>query len=88
MIHRRRCWHNSRASGCFEADAATGMGPAARKGEAILTDEDDASEYISLLDGDCIVTGDITPHLAPAGETLFARHKSPEEDGRVFRLSL
>ena len=52
----------------IEADPSTGLGPAARKGEAILTAEHDDAEYISLLDGDCIVTGDITPYLTPPGK--------------------
>lgn len=67
-----------------EADASTGLGPAARKGEAILTAENDDSEYISLLDGDCIATGDITRHLTPPGQTLYARLKTPDEDDGVF----
>ena len=67
-----------------EADASTGLGPAARKGEAILTAENDDSEYISLLDGDCIATGDITRHLTPSGQTLYARMKTPDEDRGVF----
>jgi hypothetical protein len=67
-----------------EADASSNLGPAARKGEAILTAADDGGDYVTLLDGDCIVTGDITPYLNPGGETLFARLKSPAEDGHVF----
>jgi hypothetical protein len=67
-----------------EADAASKLGPAARKGEAILLAETDQGSYVTLLDGDCIVTGDITPYLSPAGETLFARLKSPAEDAQVF----
>jgi hypothetical protein len=68
----------------YEADPASNLGPAARKGEAILTAEGNGSEYVTLLDGDCIVTGDITPYLSPDGEALFARQKSPAEDARVF----
>jgi hypothetical protein len=68
----------------YEADPSSKMGPAARKGEAILTAEDDDGDYVTLLDGDCIVTGDITPYLSPPGDTLFARLKSPAEDARVF----
>jgi hypothetical protein len=68
----------------YEADPSSKLGPAARKGEAILTAEDNDSDYVTLLDGDCIVTGDITPYLSPKGECLFARLKSPDEDARVF----
>jgi hypothetical protein len=68
----------------YEADPLSTLGPAARKGEAILTAEAGGSDYVTLLDGDCIVTGDITPDLTPGGDALFARLKSPDEDGRVF----
>src|SRR5438093_7492518 len=43
----------------IEADPANKRGPATRKGEAMLTAEGDDSEYIALLDGDCIATGDL-----------------------------
>lgn len=71
----------------IEADPSNPRGPACRKGEAILAAAaiDPTVDYISLLDGDCVVTGDISDYLTPAGETIFARLKTPDEDGGVFR---
>jgi len=71
----------------IEADPNNPRGPACRKGEAILAaaEVDPEVSYISLLDGDCVVTGDISDYLIPPGETIFARLKTPEEDGGVFR---
>ncbi len=70
-----------------EADPSNPRGPACRKGEAILAaaEIDPQADYISLLDGDCVVTGDISKYLTPAGETIFGRLKTPDEDGGVFR---
>ena len=68
------------------ADPANSRGPTCRKGEAILAAarvSPDAT-HISLLDGDTLATGDITEYLCPEGETLFARWKTPEEDGQIF----
>lgn len=70
----------------IEADKNNPRGPACRKGEAILAaaEIDPETTYISLLDGDSLVTGDITRYLTPDGETLFPRIKTREEDGGVF----
>ena len=69
-----------------EATRDNPRGPACRKGEAIiaaarLTPE---ATHITLLDGDTLATGDLTDYLCPEGETLFARWKTPEEDGKIF----
>ncbi|MDP8220216.1 MAG: hypothetical protein P9X26_02650 [Candidatus Stygibacter frigidus] len=58
--------------------------PVTRKVEAILLTANDDSDYVTLFDGDCLVTGDITPYLTPEGSGLFSRIKTPEEDGMVF----
>ena len=69
-----------------EADPTNPRGPACRKGEAILAAADLTPEatHITLLDGDTLATGDITDYLCPEGETLFARWKTREEDGKIF----
>jgi hypothetical protein len=67
----------------FDADPTNTRNPCTRKGEAILLAEHDDSEYITLLDGDSILTGDITPYLSP-GECLSTRIKTPEEDAALF----
>jgi hypothetical protein len=66
------------------ADLSNTRNPATRKGEALLLAENDDSAYVTLTDGDCLVTGDISPYLTPEGSGFFARMKSPEEDGIVF----
>ncbi len=68
----------------FEADMSHARNPVARKGEAILTAEGDGSDYVTLLDGDSIVTGDITRNIRPPGKVLSTRIKSYEEDADVF----
>lgn len=70
----------------IEATRDNPRGPACRKGEAILAAAQITPEatHISLFDGDTLATGDITDHLCPDGETLFARWKTPDEDGRIF----
>jgi hypothetical protein len=70
----------------IEAAKNNPRGPACRKGEAILAAAEVTPEatHITLLDGDTLVTGDITDYLCPDGETLFARWKTPEEDGKIF----
>jgi hypothetical protein len=68
----------------FDADLSNKRNPTTRKGEAILTAENDGSEYITLLDGDCIVTGDITLYLTLEDKALYVRFKSKKEDGMVF----
>jgi len=69
-----------------EASRANPRGPACRKGEAILAASQLTPEasHITLLDGDTLATGDITDYLCPDGETLFARWKTPAEDGQIF----
>ncbi len=56
-----------------------------RKAEAILSARDHDSEFITLLDGDCIATGDITPYLTPDRPGIMSRLKSTAEDAGVFR---
>ncbi len=70
----------------IEASRANSRGPTCRKGEAILEAARISPEatHISLFDGDTLATGDITKYLCPAGETLFGRWKTPEEDGQIF----
>lgn len=66
------------------ADLSNKRNPTTRKGEALLLAADGDSDYVTLLDGDCLATGDISPYLTPEGSGLFARMKTPEEDGAVF----
>ncbi len=68
----------------FDADLDNHRNPTTRKAEAILTAKDGGYEMISLFDGDCIVTGDITPFFRQDEPSLSARFKSPKEDGWVF----
>lgn len=68
----------------FDADLTNLRNPTTRKAEAILTAEHHEVELISLFDGDCIVTGDITPFFKQELKSLSARFKSPKEDGWVF----
>lgn len=67
----------------FDGDPANTRNPATRKAEAILTAENDGVSYVTLLDGDGLVTGDITPYLSP-GEGFSSRMKSPAEEERNF----
>jgi hypothetical protein len=69
-----------------EAAKDNPRGPACRKGEAIVAASRITPEatHVTLLDGDTLATGDITEYLCPDGETLFARWKTPEEDGKIF----
>ncbi len=66
------------------ADQTNQRNPTTRKGEAILLAAQDDSDYITLLDGDCLVTGDITQYLAPEKSGLYVRIRPPEEDGAVY----
>ena len=68
----------------FAGDPSNKRNPASRKAEAMLLAENDDIDSISLLDGDCIVTGDITPYLVRHTDGISARKKSKEEDGVVF----
>lgn len=68
----------------FEADPANTRGPATRKGEAMLTAEGDDTDYIALLDGDCIATGDLTPFLEAGEEAIFARSRLADEEADIF----
>lgn len=68
----------------FDADLTNTRNPATRKAEAILLAADDAVETISLLDGDCIATGDITKYLTKDVHGLSVRAKSRDEDGVNF----
>ena len=68
----------------FDADLANPRNPATRKGEAILTAAGTDAEFITLLDGDCLATGNITPYLSPPEPAFYARHKAPAEDARML----
>jgi len=67
----------------FDADLSNTRNPSTRKAEALLTAEKDRVEYVTLLDGDGLVMGDITPYISP-GKVLSTRVKSDEEDASVF----
>lgn len=54
------------------------------KGEALLTARECSEPWIALLDGDCLVTGDITPYLQPGQPGLYVRERSPAEDNKIF----
>lgn len=68
----------------FDADLSNKRNPTTRKAEAILTVTNKDIKLISLFDGDCIVTGDITHLLKQDTPSLSARFKSRKEDGWVF----
>jgi hypothetical protein len=68
----------------FDGDPNNKRNPATRKAEAILTAESQEVDYVTLLDGDGLVTGDITPYLSP-GEGFSSRTKSPMEEETNFR---
>ncbi len=68
----------------FDADTSVERHPAARKAEAILTASASGSDFISLLDGDCIVTGNISRHLVHAKPGIYSRHKSEAEDAQNY----
>jgi hypothetical protein len=55
------------------------------KRDAILAAKSDNSDYIALLDGDCIVTGDITPYLTPDTPGLYLRIRSAAENTKAFK---
>ena len=67
-----------------DADPELPLVPCARKAEAILTAKDEETDFITLLDGDCIVTGDVSPYLAYDAPGLYARFRLPDEDSMVF----
>jgi len=54
------------------------------KREAILSAKDDDSDFVVLLDGDCIATGDITPWLVPDKAGIYLRIRSAAEDAMIF----
>lgn len=56
-----------------------------RKAEAILCGSARGSDFITLLDGDSIATGDITQWLNPPEPGILTRRKTPDEDTAVFR---
>ncbi len=68
----------------YDADPSNKRGAFSRKAEAILLAAKDDVQTISLLDGDCIVTGDISPYLTKDVEGFSTRHKSMKEDGEIF----
>lgn len=69
-----------------ESLATDDRNPCTLKGEAILAAEADEAEYITLLDGDCVVTGDISQYLSSAQAGLCTRQKSPDEIANIYRL--
>jgi len=54
------------------------------KKEAVFLSKEDKSENIALLDGDCIVTGDITKYINPEKVAMFVRTRDAEEDKMIF----
>ena len=68
----------------FDADLSNRRNACTRKGEALLTARNDATEYIALLDGDVLAIGDVTPYLAPGEKALYVRTREPIEDACVF----
>ncbi len=67
------------------ADLSLPLSPAARKGEALLlAARSTGSEYLTLLDSDCVVTGDISAYLTYSQPGLYGRVKSKREDSLVF----
>lgn len=68
----------------FDADLSNMRNPTTRKGEAILTAEGDGAAYITLLDADSVVTGDITPYLSVKDADMAVYWKLPEDDGACF----
>lgn len=67
-----------------EADPGNQGNAATRKAEAILSARDHDCDFITLLDGDCIATGDISEYLSPDQSGIMSRPKTPKEDGAVF----
>lgn len=56
------------------------------KGEALLSAETCREPWIALLDGDCVLTGDITPYLQPGPPGIYLRERSCREDAKIFRF--
>lgn len=69
----------------IDGETSNSGNAATRKAEAILSARDHDTDFITLLDGDCIVTGDITPYLSPDRPGIMSRLKTPCEDADVFR---
>ena len=69
----------------IEGDLSNSRNATTRKAEAILAARDTGAEFITLLDGDCIATGDITKYLTPDRPGLMSRRKTDAEDGGCFR---
>ena len=55
------------------------------KREAILSAKKENTDFIALLDGDCIVTGDISPYLSPEEPGIYLRIRSDEENNMIFQ---
>lgn len=55
------------------------------KREAIMAAAQENTEIIALFDGDCIVTGDITPYLSQQEPGLYLRKRSAPENRELFR---
>ncbi len=69
---------------CYDGDPSNTRNPATRKAEAILLAEHDETEYVTLLDGDGLSIGNVTPFLSP-GEGFSSRIKGPQEETNNFR---
>ncbi len=68
-----------------KADSTNKRNPTNRKGEALLMAKGDDSDFITLLDGDCLVTGNISKYLAPAERGIHVRIRTEAEDICVYR---
>ena len=60
-----------------------GLSPLLRKPEAMLTAE---TEYAAWIDSDCIVIGDISPHLIPSNGACQVRYCSEQENRFLFKI--
>jgi len=67
------------------ADPSNPGNAATRKAEAILLGSTRESDFITLLDGDSIATGDISDRLNPPQPGILSRRKSTAEDTAVYR---
>ncbi|MDY6915081.1 MAG: hypothetical protein SVM86_02020 [Candidatus Cloacimonadota bacterium] len=68
----------------FDANMNNQRSVVTRKAEAILLAKNDDVKTISLLDGDCIVNGDITQYLTKEIQGISTRWKDSKEDGMIY----
>lgn len=69
----------------IESKLSSRRNPATLKGEAILAAMDNGAECVTLLDGDGLVTGNISKFLCPMAPGLYSRAKSKEEIAHLYR---